>query len=69
MITCASCFKQIDEQLCANTYCSECKKDFCDAYNHTCFTDYHRKEGCTCRGTAMTILDPTWKINLVNSKK
>lgn len=63
---CAECGKETDYMKYASTQCSVCKKDFCCAMTDTCFSEYHKKSGC--KGSHLTILDPTHTITLVSTK-
>ena len=59
---CAECNIAINFVEEASTQCSNCNKDFCFALTSTCFSQYHRKS--QCKGTALSISNPKWIINL-----
>lgn len=61
-ITCAQCAKKTDASKYCTTQCSECKLDFCCALTQSCFVDHHRIT--KCRGSARTITNPQWIVNL-----
>lgn len=59
---CSTCGTEVDWEKEASTECSGCDKHFCSALHGNCFSE-HVKEH-KCKGTALTILDPQWSINL-----
>jgi hypothetical protein len=63
---CAMCGGYVNVDINPSTTCSECKMVFCDAWNHSCFSDYHKLRG-ECKGKHMTILNPQWKVNIKSS--
>ncbi len=67
-VTCEECGQEMDIEVLANTQCSKCKKTFCCALNKSCFSDYHRKK-ISCSGSALTITNPKWIINLRGSSE
>jgi hypothetical protein len=64
IVKCANCEKEINLDTDSQTSCSICEKDFCFAMSSTCFTQYHRKNELYSGHNALSICDPTWKINL-----
>lgn len=62
---CAECGEETDPNEDPSTYCPTCKKDFCESMSRCCFAAHHRKSGC--KGTAITITNPKWIMNLVKS--
>ncbi len=61
---CANCQKDIELGSDAQTSCSKCDKDFCFGMFSTCFTDYHLKNNLFKDHSALSICNPSWKINL-----
>jgi len=64
LVTCIQCKKEINLRTDAQTSCSGCDENFCCALTHTCFSDYHKKNNITSGHSSLTILDPSWKVNL-----
>ena len=64
---CEECGKETDPTEYPSTYCSICKKDFCGLVNYPCFSNYHRKSECQCKGASITIINPKWIVNLVSN--
>lgn len=64
IVKCAHCEREINLDRDAQTWCYECKNDFCFAMSSTCFTEYHHKNKLYAGHSAFSITDPTWKINL-----
>lgn len=64
---CAECGTEVDWSEQQSTSCSKCKENFCSSLNCSCFADRHRKTGC--KGTACTITNPKWIVNLLQSQK
>lgn len=62
IIKCAHCSREYDADTYASTRCNGCALVFCDAWGHTCFSDFHKKSDC--KGTSMTVLSPNWPVNL-----
>lgn len=65
---CAECQKEINLEVDAQTWCDECKKDFCFSWNSTCFAEYHIKNNLIDRHRALSISNPSWKINLIKKQ-
>ena len=61
---CANCNKEINLDVDAQTSCSTCKKDFCFAWNSSCFSEYHSKNNLYEGHKAFSISNPAWKINI-----
>ena len=68
LVPCDFCGKETDVEISSSTYCNGCKKNFCSTFKTSCFSDYHRQNLCN-DPHFITITNPQWKVNLVQSKK
>jgi len=64
---CAQCGTKVNWAEQQSTNCSKCKENFCSSLHFDCFAKRHRETGC--RGTALTITNPKWIVNLIQSQK
>ena len=63
---CGVCKNIINIDLDASTTCTKCELTFCNCLHNTCFSEHC--EVFNCKGSAMTILDPAWKVKLREDK-
>lgn len=69
IVQCLNCNRDINLEVSAYTECPECNGYFCLALISECFSHYHRDNDLKPpQHKSLSILDPTWKINLKSKK-